>query len=315
MEMWTLSVQHMLPEVSSWRRHTWDRQGITWSVGPGLMRQRNMTLPLELIPSDISGRVPYPNLGLILDHPYVFNSNYNALNLQVEHRGRNLTLLAGYTWSHSLDVRSGATGINNELSGNGPMNQYDFNADYGNSAFDATHHFVGSFVYNLPFGRGQSMAGNANRATDLLIGGWQVNGIVTFQTGFPFSIAADDLLFANFGFAQRADIVGNPYPSGFHKSRTQWFNTAAYTNPVVGAYGNSRRNSLRAPGISNLDFSLFKNIQLAESVRLQPRFEAFNLLNHPQFGTPSSYVNGSSFGVINSAGPGRIVQVAMKLIW
>jgi hypothetical protein len=315
MEMWTVSVQHMLPRgikleaayLGSAGHHL---VGRTWANAP---TQYDPATGGD--PTDVSGRIPYPNLGLILDHPYVFNSNYNALNLQAEHRGKNLTLLAGYTWSHSLDVRSGATGINNELSGNGPMNQYDFNADYGNSAFDATHHFVGSFVYNLPLGRGQFIAGNVNRARDLLIGGWQVNGIVTFQTGFPFSIAADDLQFANQGFAQRADIVGDPYPSGFHKSRTQWFNTAAYVNPGLGAYGNSRRNSLRAPGISNLDFSLFKNIQLAESVRLQPRLEAFNLLNHPQFGTPSSYVNGTSFGVINSAGPGRIVQVAMKLIW
>ncbi len=315
MEMWTASVQHMLPRgikleaayLGSAGHHL---VGRTWANAP---TQYDPASGGD--PTDVSGRIPYPNLGLILDHPYVFNSNYNALNLQIEHRGSKLTLLAGYTWSHSLDVRSGATGINNELSGNGPMNQYDFGADYGNSAFDATHHFVGSFVYTLPFGKGQYFGGNANTATDLLIGGWQVNGILTFQTGFPFSIAADDLQFANQGFAQRADIVGDPYPSGFHKSRTQWFNTAAYVNPGLGAYGNSARNSLRAPGISNLDFSLFKNIQLGERVKLQPRLEAFNLFNHPRFGTPGSYVNGSDFGIINSAGPGRIVQVAMKLIW
>src|SRR6185437_3626050 len=114
---------------------------------------------------------------------------------------------------------------------------------------------------------------------DLLIGGWQINGIYTYQTGFPFSIAADDLQFANQGFAQRADVVGDPYPSGFHKSRQQWFNTAAFANPVLGAYGDSARNSLRAPGFSSLDFSFFKNIHVGEQVRVQPRFESFNFLN------------------------------------
>lgn len=310
MEMWTLSVQHLLPRgikldtsyLGSAGHHL---VGRTWANAPTKYDPAN--------PTDVSTRIPYPNLGLILDHPYVFNSNYNALNVQVEHRGSTLTLLAGYTWSHSLDVRSGATGINNELSGNGPMNQYDFHADYGNSAFDATNHFVGSFVYSLPFGRGRSVASNVNHAVDLFIGGWQVNGILTFQTGFPFSISADDLQFVNEGFAQRADIVGNPAVSD--KSITHWFNTSAYVNPALGAYGDSRRNSLRAPGIANLDSSLFKNIPLGDRLRLQLRGEAFNLLNHPHFGTPGSYVNGAGFGVINTAGPGRILQVAAKLIW
>ncbi len=312
MEMWSLSVEHMLPrgiklEAAYLGSEGHHLVGRTWANAPTKYDPAN--------PTPVEDRIPYPNLGLILDHPFGFNSNYHALNLQVEHQGRSLTLLAAYTWSHSLDTKSGATGINNELSGNGPMNQYDWQADYGNSAFDATHHFVGSFVFNLPFGKGQKFAGNAGVAEDLLIGGWQINGIYTYQTGFPFSIAADDLQFINEGFAQRADRVGNPMPSGFHQTIHQWFDTSAFSNPVLGAYGNSARNSLRAPGLSNLDFSLFKNIRLGEQVRLQPRFEAFNFFNHPHFGTPGSYVNGSDFGIINSAGPGRIIQVALKLIW
>jgi hypothetical protein len=312
MEMWTVSLQHQLPRgvkleaayLGSAGHHL---VGRTWANAPTPYDPAN--------PSPASARFPYPNLGLILDHPFAFNSNYNALNFQAEHRGKSLTLLAAYTWSHSLDVRSGATGINNELSWNGPMNQYNWRLDYGNSAFDVTHRFVGSFVYALPFGKGQAIYGNASGPVDVLIGGWQVNGILTFQSGFPFSVSADDIDFLNYGFAQRADLVGNPHLSGSQRSITKWFNTAAFAQPALGTFGNSGRNILRAPGIENLDFSLFKNISLGEQVRLQTRFEAFNLLNHANFGAPTSYVNSSAFGVIGSASPGRIVQIAMKLIW
>jgi len=109
--------------------------------------------------------------------------------------------------------------------------------------------------------------------------------------------------------------VGNPYPSGLKKSINEYFNTAAFAQPVLGAFGNTGRDILRAPGAANLDFSLFKNIPFGERVHLQVRGEAFNLFNRANFGFPDSGVPDSTFGVINSVAPGRIIQVAMKVIW
>ena len=207
----------------------------------------------------------------MLDHPFAFNSNYNALELKVEHSSPSLTVLASYTWSHSLDDKSDDAGINGDSSGNGPMDQYNWRLDYASSSFDVTNRFVGSFVYELPFGKGKALMGNAGTFTNLLVGGWQANGILTLQSGLPYSVTASDLGFVNQNYGQRADVVGNPYPSGFHQSINEYFNTAAFAQPGLGYFGNSGRDILRAPGIVNLDFSLFKNIPLGERLRWQTR--------------------------------------------
>jgi len=272
-------------------------------------------------PTPVIDRVPYPNIGLILDHFYDFYSNYNALQAKLEHSGGNYSAIISYTYSHSLDDKSSEAGINGDTSGNGPQNQYDFNADYSSSSFDVTQNFVGSFTANLPFGKGKRFLGDSSRALDLLVGGWQVNGIVSLRTGFPFSIAATDIGFVNQAFGERADVVGPLHPSGFKKSVNDWFSTAAFANPAQGNFGDSQRDILRAPGVENVDASLFKNIRLVGRVVLQTRFEAFNLFNHTNFGFPNNTVPQSavlpnpSFGTIGSAAPGRILQVAMKVIW
>jgi hypothetical protein len=272
-------------------------------------------------PTPVSARIPYPNIGLILDHFYDFYSNYNALQAKLEHSGRSYSAILGYTYSHSLDDKSSEAGINGDTSGNGPQNEYDFNADYSSSSFDITNNFVGSFTADLPFGRGRHFLASSSRALDTLIGGWQVNGIVTLRSGFPFSVAATDINFINQCFGQRADVVGNPKAGGFNKGVNEWFNTSSFVQPAMGNYGDSSRDILRAPGVENVDASFFKSIQIVERLNLQTRFEAFNLFNHTNFGFPNASVPQSaalpnpSYGTISSAAPGRIVQIAMKLIW
>jgi hypothetical protein len=272
-------------------------------------------------PTPASARVPYPNIGFILDHFYDFYSSYNAVQAKLEHSGSAYSAILSYTYAHSLDDKSSEAGINGDTSGNGPQNEYDFNADYSSSSFDITHSFVGSVTANLPFGKGRHFLASSSRALDTLVGGWQINGIVTLRTGFPFSVAATDINFINQCFGQRADVVGNPKAGGFHKGVNQWFNTSSFVQPAMGNFGNSSRDILRAPGVENVDASLFKNISLIDRLNLQTRFEGFNLFNHTNLGFPNATVPQSaalpnpSFGTIGSAAPGRIIQVAMKLIW
>jgi Carboxypeptidase regulatory-like domain len=311
-QMWTASVQHQI------MRDTTIEADYLGSAGTHLVGRtwRNAPYPYNpASPSPASARIPYPNIGAILDHPFAFSSNYNALSLKVEHRSGSLTYQAGYIWSHSLDDKSSDAGINGDSSGNGPMDEYNWRLDYSSSSFDIKHHFVGSLVYALPFGRGRALFGNVGTYTNLLVGGWQVNGILTLQTGLPYSVTASDIDFLNQAYGQRADVVGNPYPSGFHRSINEYFNLAAYAQPALGLFGDSGRDILRAPGTENLDFSLFKSMPLGEYINWQTRLEAFNVFNHANFGFPDSNVDSSTFGVIQSAAPGRIVQVAMKLIW
>jgi carboxypeptidase family protein len=272
-------------------------------------------------PTPASARVPYPNIGFILDHFFDFYSNYDALQAKLEHSGSNYSAILSYTYSHSLDDKSSEAGINGDTSGNGPQNEYDFNADYSSSSFDITHSFVGSVTANLPFGKGRRYLGSSSRALDAIAGGWQVNGIVTLRTGFPFSVSATDINFINQCFGQRADVVGNPKAGGFHKGVNEWFNTSSFAQPAMGNYGDSSRDILRAPGVENVDASFFKTIPIFERLNLQTRFEGFNLFNHTNLGFPNASVPQSaalpnpSYGTIGSAALGRIIQIAMKLIW
>ena len=311
LEMWTASVEHEIGGVKL-------EADYLGSAGHHLVGRAWENAPVPdnpANPTPASARVPYPNLGTMLGHPFAFNSNYNALEVKLEHSGPSLTVAASYTFSHSLDDKSDDAGINGDSSGNGPMDQYNWRLDYASSSFDVRNRFVGSFVYDLPFGKGKALMGHANTFANLLLGGWQVNGILTLQSGLPYSVTASDLGFVNQNYGQRADVAGNPYPSGFHQSINEYFSTAAFAQPALGYFGNSGRDILRAPGIANLDFSLFKNIPLGERLRWQTRLEAFNVLNHANFGFPNSNIDSSSVGAISSASPGRILQLAMKLIW
>jgi hypothetical protein len=312
MQDWQLSVERALG--GSWKGEV-DYLG---SKGTHLLGRIWENAPTQYDPANptpVSARIPYPNIGLILDHVYGFHSSYNALQAKLERSGSNYSAIISYTYAHSLDDKSGTTGVNGDTSGNGPMNEYDWNEDYSSSSFDVTHNFVGSVVAAVPVGRGRRFLGNSPRPLDLLVGGWQGNAIVSLRTGFPFSIAATDVGFLNENFGQRADVVGKWFPSGLKKGVNQWFDPSAFAQPVIGAYGDSARNLVRAPGVENVDASVFKNISLYERLTLQTRFEAFNLFNHTNLGGPDNSLSSPTFGAISSTAPGRILQVAAKLIW
>jgi hypothetical protein len=258
----------------------------------------------------------YQNLGLLVYEGWNGYSNYNAMNVKLEHRGTDLSVLAAYTWSKSMDVKSAAASVGGDVAGwSGPQDDHDIAADYARSDYDVGQRIAVSVIYKLPIGTGRAVAGSANRLENALIGGWQVNGIGVAQGGFPFPIAANDINFVNQDYSERANQVGNPYPSDFHKGIHEWFNTAAFAQPEEGAFGNSSRNIIRAPGEGNIDFSLFKNFKAAEHLDVQFRFESFNFLNHPQFGGPDEDVDDTTFGVISSAGAGRENQFALKILF
>jgi hypothetical protein len=198
--------------------------------------------------------------------------------------------------------------------------------DYGLSDFDVNQRFVTSFVYQLPVGKGRRYLNGANKAVDLALGGWQVTGITTFQSGFPFSVLANDRFGLLTTFTQRTNQTGQAYPGGFHKSINEWFNTAAFTQPLAGQFGNSGRNILRQPGINNWDFGLGKTFNFTERIGFQFRAEAFNVFNHTQYGYDpfTSTAIGSSvdnnpndpqYGKVIAARPGRILQLGAKFIF
>src|SRR6202041_3519281 len=132
----------------------------------------------------------------------------------------------------------------------GPMDAANPRLDYGRADFDIRQRVIISAVHELPLGRGKRFLANVNTPVNEVIGGWELTGIATFQTGLPFSIGAADTNGVIDTNGQRANLVGNPFPSGFQKSANEWFNTAAFTQPDPGIYGTSGRNILSAPGRS-----------------------------------------------------------------
>jgi hypothetical protein len=267
----------------------------------------------------------------VLDSRWVGWSNYNAGNIKLEKRSRDLALVVVYTYAKSMDDKSAAAGIGATNGFAGHMDEHNPRRDYARSDFDVGQRFVASYVYNLPIGHGKKVLNDASKPVDALVGGWSITGIATFQQGFPFSVLANDSFGLLNTFTQRADIIGNPQ-SGFTKSPSQWFNTAAFRQPLAGAFGTSGRNILRGPGINNWDMGVAKSISLYERINLQLRLESFNTFNHTQYGIDPSQpgvgpgqagldtqVNdqapsaNTNFGRIISARPGRILQLGAKI--
>jgi hypothetical protein len=311
-QQWSLGVQREITQSTS------AELNYVGSHGSNLLMRINIAQATEYTPEHptVAERKPYPNFGVYIDSDWSGYSDYHGLNATLTHRGRGLLATVAYTWAKSTDSKSAAAGIGaNESAGwQGFLNNHDVARDHGLSSFDVAQRFVASFVWNLPFGKGERFGGDATGFKQAVIGGWQMNGIYLLQGGFPISIFAADVggVLDTFG-TNRADIVGDIHSGGGEIN--QWFNTAAFAQPALGSFGNSGRSILRGPGRNNLDLALFKNFFLPKNATLQFRVEAFNALNHPQWSGVSQNMTSSNFGVVTSAHPGRIVQLGAKILW
>lgn len=247
----------------------------------------------------LSTRRPYPYFGQILQLQTHQISNYHSLQLTAERRTSTLSYLVSYTYSHALDESSATS-----LGVGSVVNSYDLHGDYGNSDLNLPNRFVGSLSYTVPY--------HGSHRWKPLGDGWQVNAIVSFWDGLPFSVlAGTNTLNIGDSITPRAQLLsgyGNGSLASGKRTTKKWFNTAAFTNPGAQQWGNSGRNILQGPGTKNADFSLFKNIPLARAKSLQLRVETFNLFNTPQFNNPSATVGTSAFGTISSAGSPTTLQ-------
>lgn len=253
--------------------------------------------------------VPLPNLGPVLTSEKNSNSTYNALQARLERQFKSgFSLLVNYTYSKSIDLDSGnAASDNNQDASN-------IAADRGLSDFDVRHRFVASYTYELPFGPGRAFFNSTHGVARFLAAGWQVNGIVSMQTGFPLTVTAADTSGAGAFTVLRADRLADGNLPGDQRTIERYFDTSAFAAPVPGKFGTSGRNVLIGPGINNWNFSILKNIPIRETMNLQFRSEFFNLWNHTQFFAPGTSVSAPlSFGRISSARSPRNIQLALKL--
>jgi len=193
-------------------------------------------------------------------------------------------------------------------------------AERGRSNFDVNHRFSLSYSYDLPVGKGKRLLGNRGLFTGL-VSGWQTSGVITLQSGRPFTVALlPELDNSNtgraslgFGANDRPNLIGDATLSD--PSPERWFNTMAFMIPPFGSFGDSGRNILDGPGYQNVNFSVLKNTPIRENVNLQFRAEFFNLFNHPNFGLPDNFLGSPTFGSILSADSPRRVQFGVKLLF
>jgi len=311
-EMWELNVQHQLTT------NTALEVGYLGSEGHHLQALITYNEPLYMSPTvAVTPRRPAPEFGNIQYLSNIANANYNALSLKLTRRlSKGLTFLFGYTFAKSIDESSGPRPI----QGDGvltPQDGTDYRGeDRGRSSFDARQRYVVSALYSLPVGKGHRYFNHG--IPSLLIGGWQIGSIYTYQTGLPFSISSGvdqsntgethDL--ANVVYGQNWKFA-NPSPD-------QWFNKAAFALQPYGTYGNSGRNIVTAPGINVFNSTLQKNFNFTEKALLQLRFEAFNTLNHPNFYLPNATVTSASYGKITALQNNidmRELQLSLKLVF
>jgi len=237
------------------------------------------------------------------------NSNYHSLQTTLRRTtSRGLTYLVSYTWSKSIDIAcSGSFGS----EGCQLQDPYNPRADRSVSGFDLPHNFSASAVYELPFGVGRQFQ-SSHRLLLGLLGGWDVNTIVTLTSGTPYSLTVPGDI-ANTGntFVQAVQ-VGDPVPA--HRTPSQWINPKSFTAPAPFTFGTFPRNGLRSDRFKDWDLSLFKSFPIYGEANIQLRAEAFNLTNTPVFSAPGNSVGSLTFGVVSTtANSPRQLQFAAKV--
>jgi hypothetical protein len=258
--------------------------------------------------------LPFPGFRSVRLSTNEANSHYNGLQIDLNSQvGRDLSLRAFYTYSKTIDPGTGSNGGQDLQDVSNPYLGWRY--DVGPGGYDRTHVAVVDFIYDIPLFRG-----NQSRLLKTALGGWQVSGIVTMESGIPINIGISGAQGGNGlpNATNRPNLVGKiSYPNavGSGNQVIQYFDPSAFALPTVGSFGDLGHNAVRGPGRDNWNLSLFKNFVFSETrgSRLEFRVETFNTWNHTQFNGVSNNLGSSNFGQFTSAFDPRILQLALKL--
>jgi hypothetical protein len=295
----TLSVQRELP----WG--IFGEAAYVGNLGRHLIRQPDINQPTfaalvanAALPSaqrlSTNALRPYKGFSQILMRLSDSNSNYNALQLYVTKRRGNVTMSVSYTWSKALADTSG--------NGDNPEDPFNRSFNYGPADFDRRQVFVTTYTYSIPFFR--SLTGAAGKA----LSGWEVSGITRWQTGHLITPTGNTSI-----GGRRADYVGGDISQQGSNPLTQWFNTAAFAPAPDTRRGTAGEGIIEGPGRYLWDLSLRKYFALRERIRLQFQGDFFNAFNWVNLNDPGTNINGSGYGGITGAAPGRNIQFGLKL--
>ena len=304
-QQWNLQVQQALPSKISLS------VAYAGSKGTHLQSLTDQNQVRTPGPADVQSSRPYPTLGSFTSIQNRGSSTYHSAQVKMEKQySHGLTFLSSLTLSKTVNDQP-------EICCTQPFPQDSYNvaAEKGLADFDQRVRWASSFDYELPFGKDRQFS-TANRALDLALGGWHIGGIYALASGFPFSpqLGFDPSNTGSQGLVRPNQLRDGSLPRG-KRSADLWFDPTAYEVPSTFAFGNAKRNSLTGPGINTFDGSLRKVFALGETKNLQVRAEFFNMLNHPNFAQPDSYIDDGpgAAGVITDTGiPMRQVQLGVK---
>lgn len=267
--------------------------------GTHLSRDTDLNQPL---PGSVVGGVsanavrPYPGYAGLGYTEGSASSRYHGLEVHALRRFANgLLFEASYTFSKGIGDIEGT-----------PQDTRNKRNSVGLLSLDRAHMFTLNYIYELPLFR------TATGATHFFLGGWQVSGVTTFQSGLPFTVGISGDRAQAGGGAQRPDLTGNPN-EGRGQRLDRYFNVDAFRLPALGAFGNSAPFNVRGPGINNWDINVYKNFRLKEMARVQFGAGFFNAFNHSQFEDVGATLASPTFGVVTSARDPRIIQFRLKL--
>lgn len=249
--------------------------------------------------------------------------NYNALQVSLARRlTQGLEFQANYTWSKCLTDSIGYYGIygnaNAAVDQSGGnvfywQNTYNAHGNYGPCYYDAEHDLNAFVTYDIPFGHGRSYGKNVNGAVNAIAGGWQVNAIANFHTGFPFPITANDVSGTG-SYGALASCSGSPIVYGERNSPLggyQWWDPSTFYQPTSG-FGNCGVGIVRGPGLHTVDLSVSKLFPVTERANVEFRAEAINVSNTPILAAPNNSL-GPTLGLVNNSQGARNIQFGMKL--
>jgi hypothetical protein len=244
-----------------------------------------------------------------------FNSSYHSLQVSGQHRfSESSQVNLAYTWAKNLTD-------NQTDRSTAPMDSYNIPLEYGRAALDRRHILTVNWIYEIPFFRGdRGFAG-------MVLGGWELQGIATYQTGLPFTPTTSNYDPAGVGFIPalvaggRPDVICNPNANA-PKTQQEWFDTSCFvprpatnTTGVSNDLGDAGRGIIEGPSTKRVDLAISKNFRFSENMRLQLRAEAFNLFNWTNFNGLQTNVTSAAFGDVTSVRDPRTMQFGVKFYW
>ena len=298
---WNISIQQLIPGLDSTVTVSY-----VASRGHDLVAWPHINTAAPGNYTNLQAALPYPAFGGINLYENFGRDWYNSLQLKLEKR-----YAKGFSYNVNYVFARDISNVGNDVTAQ-PTLYAPANYDRGPSPLERRHILNISGVYELPFGRGKKFGAAIPRATDLLLGGWQISGIYTFVSGAPLTFSVPGATLGN-GVNARPNIAGDPHVP--NPSADLWFDPNAFATPTRFQFGNSGVGLLPGPSLATLDTNLMKNFRITESKFLQFRWELFNSLNHVNLGLPNTGLATPTTGKILAAGDARQMQLGLKFVF